>query len=498
MHGEARRIRGGRAGRVGALAALALLAGCGAQRENAASLALAECRLPRLATAARCTTLAVPEDRTRPQGRRIGIHVAVLPANTLTPRPDPLVLIAGGPGQAASQLAPFAARLVEVRRTRDVVLVDQRGTGRSSPLTCAAFAPEDDLRATLEADPVAKAHACAQELEAQGVDARHYTTAAWVADLEAVRVALGYPQLNLWGGSYGTRVALEYLRRYPDRVRSAILDGVAAPATNIAADVWAARERALDALVAACAESASCRATHPDLAATLARIEQSLGPTGHVVELADPRTGETRAVTLTFDAVLSGLQALLYAPERAVLIPDLLAQAAAGDYGPLVAAAQSVGGDLAEQINAALHYSVVCAEDATRVDSEARKALAATRSRSLVARMLAVCEVWPRGASDPAASESFASGVPVLVLSGSLDPVTPPANGEAVAKMLGRAHHVVAAGYGHIVSPHACGPQLVGAFVAAPDFDRLPAKCVEHFRRGSRVPLWANRLGPQP
>ncbi len=171
----------------------------------------------------------MPENRDRPGGRRISLAVAVLPANTLNPRPDPLFILAGGPGQAASYLGPFAASLTDVRKDRDIVLVDQRGTGRSSPLDCAAFRPDDSPEATLELDPVPKAAACAKELAARGVDAAQYTTAAWVADLDAVRAALGYPTINLWGGSYGTRVALEYVRRHPDRVRSIVLDGVAPP-----------------------------------------------------------------------------------------------------------------------------------------------------------------------------------------------------------------------------------------------------------------------------
>ena len=147
------------------------------------------------------------------------------------PRADPLFILAGGPGQAASFLGPFAAALTGVRKDRDIVLVDQRGTGRSSPLACAAFELDEraDAALELELDPVPNAAACAKELAAQGIDAAQYTTAAWIADLDAVRAAMGYAKVNLWGGSYGTRVALEYLRRHPDRVRSVVLDGVAPP-----------------------------------------------------------------------------------------------------------------------------------------------------------------------------------------------------------------------------------------------------------------------------
>ncbi|HEY5863322.1 MAG TPA: alpha/beta fold hydrolase, partial [Casimicrobiaceae bacterium] len=210
-----------------ALPAYALLSAC-SDVASKRSMTLAECRLARFAQPAQCGTLEVPEDRAKPDGRKVKLFVAVLPANTRSPKPDPLFILAGGPGQAASQLAPFASQLNAIRRTRDIVLVDQRGTGRSSPLECSAF--ETNRLDPFETDPLPRARLCADQLRANGVDAAQYTTTAWIADLEAVRNALGYPRLNLWGGSYGSRAALEYLRRHPERVRSVVLDGVAPPA----------------------------------------------------------------------------------------------------------------------------------------------------------------------------------------------------------------------------------------------------------------------------
>jgi len=304
------------------------LAGCGTDADRTRSAVLSECRLPRLAIAAQCGSIEVPENRDRPDGRNISIAFAVLPANTLSPKPDPLVLLPGGPGQSASALVPFASRLVEVRRTRDIVLIDPRGAGRSAPLDCEALKPEDTPGDVLDTDPVPKAQACLEELAGRGVDASQYTTAAWVADLEAVRAALGYPTWNLWGGSYGTRVALEYARRHAARVRAMILDGVAPPSLKISLGVWLTREQALDALFAACAASPGCAAAESDLAATLARIRADLGPTGRDVTVANPRTGETETHRVTFEVVVAGLHPLVYLPELAAVIPALLARAA--------------------------------------------------------------------------------------------------------------------------------------------------------------------------
>ncbi len=483
---------------IAAFAAVAIaLAGCGDGSDTShRTIALSECRIPKLAITAQCGTLTVPENRSAPQGRTITLAVAMLPANTLNPKRDPLFIIAGGPGQAATHLGPFAAQMTGVRKDRDVVLVDQRGTGRSSPLTCAAFKPDDSADTALDIDPLPKAAACARELAAQGVDAAQYTTAAWIADLDAVRAALGYEKINLWGGSYGTRVALEYLRRHPERVRSVVLDGVAPPSLRIALDVWPSRDAALSAVFDACAQSPACREAHPDLGATLASIGDRLGPAGRDVRVVDPRTGDASLQRITFDLVLAALQPLTYIPELQALLPEIIALAAAGDYAPLFAVALFVTGNLAESLNGALHYSVICAEDVPSISAtDAQRALDGVRSRALAERALAVCDVWPRGVAPVDATTPVTSDVPVLILSGGLDPVTPAANGTLVAKTLPNSRHIVARGYGHIVSQHACAPRLIAAFVDDPTFATLPTSCVEHFEHSAPPPLWPDRLG---
>jgi pimeloyl-ACP methyl ester carboxylesterase len=481
------------------LAALLLalfFAACGDTGRRQAKIALVDCRLPKLPLAAQCGSLEVPENRDKPDGRKISLFVAVLPANTLHPRADPLFILAGGPGQAASYLGPFAAALTGVRKDRDIVLVDQRGTGRSSPLVCAAFKPDHSLKAALEFDPLPKATACAQELAANGVDAAQYTTAAWVADLDAVRAALGHDKINVWGGSYGTRAAQEYLRRYPQHVRSVVLDGVATPAMRSTLDVWPSREVALAAILDACAQSPACAKAHPDLESTLDGIRDRLGPDGRDVMLVDPRTGESQPMRITFEHVIGALQPFTYAPELAALLPEVIARAAAGDLGPLYSGAMLVTGDLDDQSNTALHYSVTCAEDVPRVSpADAASTLATLRTKTLAERALSVCTAWPKGVAPADATSPVKSDVPVLILSGGLDPVTPPENGTEVAKSLPKSRHIIARGYGHIVSPHACGPRLIAAFIDDPTFESLPASCVEYFEKSRRPPLWPDRLG---
>jgi len=473
------------------------LAGCGSDVARKRSLVLAECRLTNLASAVQCGELEVPEDRSKPDGRTIRIFAAVLPANTVSPKDDPLVILAGGPGQAASTLAAFASRLVDVRRTRDIVLIDQRGTGRSSPLNCDAFKPRDDD--AFDIDPTPRARACVAELKARGIDPAQYTTSAWIADLDAMRTALGYERWNLWGGSYGSRVALEYVRTHPQRVRTMTLDGVAPPSLIITLDIWRTRAATMNAILDACKASRACVAAHPDPHTLLNRVAADLGPGGREIAFVDPRTGAPEHVRITFDAVLSALQPLTYLPEMAMLLPELLSLAAKGEYTPLFAANLALTGSMNDAMNAALHFSVTCAEDVPRVTPDARaRALAGLPVRDLAERLIGVCDVWPRGTAAPAMTQPLRSDVPTLLVSGGMDPVTPPAYGTLVARDLANSRHIVAPGYGHIVTPHACGPRLLATFVDTADPARLPATCVTYFENSVPPPVWSGRLEPRP
>jgi len=451
--------------------------------------------------AAQCGFVEVPENRdasAAAQGRKIRIAFAILSANTLTPAPDPLFMLAGGPGQAATYIAPLAAQFTGVRRNRDIVLIDQRGTGRSAPLECAAFAPPDSPEAALELDPLPRAKECVKELTGRGVDPAQYTTANWIADIDAVRAALGYERVNLWGGSYGTRAALEYARRYPQRVRSMVLDGVAPPSMKIALDVWPTRDSAISSAFAACMQSPGCREHHADFKTTIAAIDERLSG-GQDVALADPRTGETRNVHMTLDHVAAMFQSLVYLPEFASLLPEAARRASEGDFAPLYAAAAAMTSGISEQINAALYYSVTCAEDVPRITPEEReRKLGNLLARDIAERGLAVCDAWPRGTAPVDATTPLSSDVPTLLLSGGLDPVTPPAYGDEVSKTLRNSRHVVAAGYGHNVSPHACAPRLIADFIEQAGFDKLSPTCVRHFAQSTRPPMWPDRLSPRP
>jgi pimeloyl-ACP methyl ester carboxylesterase len=233
------------------------------------------------------------------------------------------------------------------------------------------------------------------------------------------------------------------------------------------------------------------------VAATLTQIGTTLGAAGRDVDIVDPRTGEARREHVTLDVVLSALQPLTYAPELATLLPEMLTLATRGDFGPLLAANPLLSTNIPEQINTALHFSVTCAEDAPRITpAMEERALAGLLTQHLARQLIAVCEVWPRGTVAAGFTEPVRSDKPVLLISGGMDPVTPPAYGTEVAKGLSNSKHIVAPGYGHIVTPQACGPRLIAAFVDNAGFARLPETCVTHFERSVPPPPWSNRLTP--
>lgn len=445
---------------------------------------LTPCRLKGIEREVRCGQVELPEDPDAPQGRRIAVQFAVVPALAKNKAPDPLFVLAGGPGQAAMKVAALMQPvLARVNARRDIVYVDQRGTGSSNALQCER--PRGVLSLAASVDParaVDALAACVQQLQARA-DPRQYATWIAVRDLDAVRAALGAPQVNLWGGSYGTRVALEYLRQFPQRVRSAVLDGLAPPAMALPASFALDSEAALQALLDACAADRNCRRSYPALADDLKRL-LFVAERGTRVEATHPLTGEIETLLLDRTVLAGVLRAPLYAPPLAAVLPYALAQAGRGDYDPLFALTAALAGRVGDNFAELMHFAVVCAEDLPRVDAAARAEAARTRFGSgfidlyaRACRQLPVRAVPAEFYAPPPAAQI--AQVPVLLLSGAADPVTPPRHGEAVKATLPRALHLVAPHLGHGITHHGCAPDLVARFVRQASFDGIDDACLQ-------------------
>lgn len=432
---------------------------------------------------ARCGVLRVPEDRTRPSGRTLSLRVLVVPAEEGARAPDPVFFLAGGPGQAATASVGALARS-SLADGRDLVLVDQRGTGGSSALSCRLGTPDDAAQAYLAGRiPEARLEACRRSWAA---DVRDFTTPAFVEDLDAVRRALGYERINLVAGSYGTRAAQVYARRHPDRVRTMVLRGVAPLQYRVPMPFAEASQAALDSLVASCRRSARCRGVHRDLAATLDRVRRELRRRPRTVEV---RAGGGEAVPLTLDeGVLNGtvLVSLYYLP-WAEQLPKLLAAADRGQWRPLARRAAQLATFFDRQIHLGLFMSVVCTEDFPRIapgelaDSGRGTFLGAAWARGV----LAPCRSWPRKPLPEGYHRPVRSDVPTLLISGALDPVTPPEWAEVAARTLPRARHLVLPDTGHLPTWPGCVDGLVAAFVAAGTAEGLDAGCVDGLARRS-------------
>lgn len=422
-----------------------------------------------------CATYPVWENRETRQGRKIDLNIVILPAKGPDKQPDPVFELAGGPGQPAASIAEIWAGS-PLRQKRDVVLVDQRGTGKSNPLDCKLYGEPFDLRrAAGDMFPVDVVRACREKLE-KTADLGQYTSEVFVEDLNEVRQWLGYGRINLSGGSYGTRPAQLYLRRYPETVRSVVLTGTAALDAYNPLDHAPAGQRALDILLAECAAQPECRAAHPDTRADLQAVRERV-ERGVTVTVANPVTREKQEVRPTWGLVAEGIRSLMYGPAAAGLLRQIR-QAARGDLGPLVQMAIDRRLAIDDGLDWGLAFSVTCSEDLPFITDEmSREKTAGTFLGDYrIRQQKAACAAWPRGRIPAGFHEPVRSDVPVLLLSGERDPVVPPELAERAARFLTNRLHVVIPRGSHATGSE-CTDNLIRDFVDRASVQGLDPSC---------------------
>ena len=465
-------------------AALALACACGNEAGPAASPdLLSDCQPGEGPRGARCGWIPVYEDRDAASGRQIELRVVVYPALGRDRQPDPLFVLAGGPGQGAAQVSSAVVGLFrDVRKERDIVFVDQRGTGQSNGLPCDQ--DSDDLDTLLSDEHALQT--LLKCLEGYEADLRYYTTPVAMDDLDEARSRLGYERINLWGVSYGTRAALVYVRRHGERVRSVIMDGAVPMAMTLPEEFPQDAQRALDLLFDDCERRATCRERFPDLRSKLGAVLARLDTGPLQTTLRHPRTGEEEDVALRREVVTGTLRAALYSADAAAIVPLLIDQMHSGDFAGLFALAVGLeSGPSESKINWGMFFSVICAEDLPSVSEAARNvAQSGVFSNDETLEVWdAICGAWPRGEVAANYRDPVISDLPALVLSGELDPVTPPRWGEELAAGFANARHIVAPGTGHGASPRGCLPELVTEFLHAGSAEDLDIACVEDLKR---------------
>jgi pimeloyl-ACP methyl ester carboxylesterase len=457
---------------LGLAVGLALTTSLSAVFSAAMAEPLKTCRVAGLRHPAQCGVLKRPLDPARSGGVQIDIHYAVVPALARRKLPDPVFLLAGGPGQSAISLAPqVLASFTRLNNRRDIVFVDQRGTGLSAPLSC------DDTRAQALAelaDPAAQLREitrCREKLQAlPHGDLRFFTTVLASQDLDAVRQQLGAQRINLIGASYGTRAALDYQRQFPNAVRRSVMDGVAPADMVLPLSMSADNQAAFEALLRDCEQAASCQKNHPRLRRDASALFSKLPQT---VTAAHPLTGQRETFVYSRDMLLAALRGPLYSPAMAAALPQAISEAAAGRFEGLLGMGSLLSPRKGSALAMGMHFSVICAEDAPRADrnkqghkQDSHPTAGADFADNTAQLYAKVCATWPQGAVPPSFYDVPPARSPVLLLSGGLDPATPPRHAQRVAQALGaNALNVVVPHAGHGVMSVGCMRDVIYKFI---------------------------------
>jgi pimeloyl-ACP methyl ester carboxylesterase len=440
---------------------------------------LQPCRVPQVEGESLCGSYAVFEDRATRSGRTIDIDVIVLRAFDESPAPDPVVFVAGGPGQSSTSLAPWIGRhCSEVRRRRDLVFIDQRGTGKSHTLACADALPRGANSQFGSLFPTDHIEACRKRLSARA-NLALYTTAVTVDDMDEIREWMGYEQINLRGGSYGTVVAQAYMRRYPSRVRTAVLAGVD-PINRIPYLEGALNLQAgLEKLIRECEADDACDRSFPDFGdqfESLVALFQA-GPVE--VDMPSATGGRERAAFAQGDFAYA-VRGMLYG-RLASRLPSMVERAyRTGDLTPFAEYyLRRAGWVASEDIATGLHLSVFCSEDIPYTNErEVQAVTVGTFMGDYLFRQYAnACDGWPRGSVPEGFHEPVKSSVPTLLLSGERDPVTPPKWGAEVARNLSNSLHVVVPNAGHGAG-NRCTAALEFQLIEEGSVENLDPSCV--------------------
>lgn len=449
-----------------------------------------------------CAWLDVPERYDEPEGDTLALFIARLPARkpgAKQPSLEPMLFLAGGPGQSASEGYLHIDRAFSgLARERDFYLIDQRGTGHSNRLDCDEELEHAELFTLHQSREQIQA-SVSQCLEQLPGDPRFYTTSVAIRDFEQARSALGLTHWNLFGASYGTRVAQHYMRRHPDAVRTAVLDSVVPADYHLGPHIAQLSQRALDSLYDRCETDPECRERFPDLRTAVEDLFARLANNPIEVQAEDFSTGQVTAVTLTRAQLEVLVRMYLYNTRSVAMLPPKLYEGATQDnLAPLARSANRISQEMQGQFATGMHNAVLCTEDADFFSTDAQQIARDGQTymgAGFLETIVTLCDVWPRGLIDPDFKEPLVSDIPTLLLSGQYDPITPPEYAEQALEHLSNAVHLELKGQGHFVSVEGCAPHLLEKFVNTASPEGLREPCLD---RLEAAPLFMNFNGPSP
>jgi pimeloyl-ACP methyl ester carboxylesterase len=377
--------------------------------------------------------------------------------------------------------------MTNIHQNRDIVLVDQRGTGESNPLRCLDSKTDEALT---DAQVIERLQSCPERLDA---DLRFYTTEIAMQDLDAVRAALGYETINIYGASYGTRAALTYLRMYPKHVRTVTLDAVVDPGFIMFMDAARDGQKSLDFFFSRCAADPACQSIYPELKTEFGELLKRLDAAPVKITIPHPVTNKPLILIVTRRMVTNMVFNALYSPDLVATLPLAMHAAYAdGNYSPLISQAYMLDAGLYD----GMFYAVTCTEDAPLISApEAEKlsqdSLFGNRTKDFVE----VCARWPKGSVSADFRVPIVSNVPVLIFSGDADPITPPWHAEKVAASLGNEMHLLFKGMGHGNVSSRCTTNLLKNFLDGASTIGLDTTCVAGIEP---PPFFVDFSGPRP
>jgi len=440
------------------------------------ALTVEDCHLGEIRSKVKCGTLQVPENYSNDSGDKIYVNFAVLPAIDNSEYKAPLMFLAGGPGQAAVELATTLNRVFrEIRKTRDIILVDQRGTGQSSALECDLEDEEDVYRVLPEDLNIDDVKSCVSQFKG---DVSQYNSENAIRDFDAIRAALGHEKINIYGGSYGTRAGLVYLRMFPESLESAVLDSVGPIEVPIGM-FGQSGARSFNLLIDNCKNSESCHKAFPNLAEEFQAVKARLARAPITLDIQHPRLGTPTQFVLDDTKFTGNLRFQLYGVEGRSMVPLVIHQAYLGNYQPLIGLIARTEGE--QLVYTGLLFNIVCNEDIPRVSAKMRETDAANNFDGAASHLAweLICPLFPQYRPSEDFYQPVTASVPTLILSGDLDPVTPPSNGDFPAKTLPNSKHIVVKNASHTVAMSTCASDIIGEFLTSKDPKSLDESCLE-------------------
>ena len=442
-------------------------------------LTLKDCHLDGIKAQVKCGSLQVPENYSLDNGEQISINFAILPAIDDSDKKTPLMFLAGGPGQAAVELAAGLRRAFsEIRKTRDIILVDQRGTGKSHPLACRDISGDQNIYQMVPEDfSEQDINDCLAEFTG---DLSQYNSENAIRDFDAVRDVLGHQQINIYGGSYGTRAGLVYMRMFPDSLRSVVLDSVGPIEVPIGL-FGQSSAQSFKRLLEHCQQEKGCNNAYPNLADEFQQLMTRLAEKSVTVTIPHPRLGTHTEFVISKSKMLGIIFQQLYSVASRHLVPLIIHQAYLDNYMPLAGLIAMTDGVQLAYIG--LLFNITCNEDFPKITAQmsAKDADNSFGGDDSQLGFKKACSVWPQYRPGKAFYQAVTADIPTLILSGGLDPVTPPSNGDFSAATIPNSHHIIVDNVSHGVatSTGSCGVLIINEFLSTLTPKTLDETCLE-------------------